>query len=90
MIVEVIDRMFAASGSPLRVTATQVVIYDDNENPIAIAGHYGPDGAYAVARVGDDDFQKLLKAFGVKRHTVEAVTIVQPPVPRGAKLLTPN
>ena len=84
----IIDVMNGISGpKPLRLEATQIVVYSDDGTPIMVAGEYGPKGAYRVAHVGDADFNQVLRAFGVQRHEVVVDHIDRASVPSGARLL---
>jgi hypothetical protein len=87
MIVELMPAALG-SGAPLRVEASQVVVYNSQGTPIMVAGEYGPSGAQKVAHAGDDDFQQTLKAFGVGRFEVVTEHISLAPVPAGAVLLS--
>jgi len=83
VIVEIIS-----DGKPLRIPASQLVVFDDNGTPICVAGEYGPDGAYKVSHAADEDFNQSLRAFGVGRHQVVTDFLEPPPVPGGARPLT--
>ncbi len=82
MIVELISE-----GKPVRIPVSQLVIFNDEGTPVAVAGLFGP-GAIKVAHALDDDFQQTLRAFGYGRHHVEVQEIQTAPVPGGAKLIT--
>ena len=83
MFVEMHDKL----GNPLRVEATQIVIYNDSGTPIAVAGEYGPDRAQKVAHAADADFAATLRAFGVARHQVVASELRTTPLNGGARLV---
>jgi hypothetical protein len=85
MIVELLNGI--GGSEPIRLPASQVVVYNDQGTPIMIAGEYGPAGAYRIARVGDEDFNQILQAFGVQRHAVIVDQVAGAPVPGGAKLI---
>lgn len=71
---------------PLRLSATQVVVRQDNDTPIAVAAEYGPERAQAVAQVGDPDFNRILRALGVRQDVVcDVISLPQPPP--GARLI---
>ena len=55
-------------GRPVETNVTQIIIRDDFGNPLAVAGYFGPNGAYRVSRVGDDDFMETFQLFGYGRH----------------------
>jgi len=85
MIIDVINGIGGAE--PIRLDASQVVVYNDQGTPIMVAGEYGPKGAHCVAHVGDANFNQILQAFGVQRHEVIVDHIDRAPVPGGARLL---
>lgn len=85
MIVQLIPRS-GVGTPPIVLDATQIIVRLDDGTPICAASHYGPDGSYAVARVGDTDFQQMLRALGVNM-TVVVDTIQMPkPIP-GSQIL---
>lgn len=71
----IIDAFDSITGQPVRINATQVVVYNDQETPIVVAGEYGPRGAQKVAHAGDEDFNQALRLFGVGRHRVETTSL---------------
>lgn len=84
MIVDLVPRV---GIPPVRMNASQIVVYNDEGTPIMVAGEFGPNGAHKVAHAGDSDFQQTLKAFGVGRHEVVVEEIDLGPVPAGVKLI---
>lgn len=48
---------------PSECTAHSVIVYDDNGNPIFAAAHILGE-AIAAARVGEPDFEHVLKLIG--------------------------
>ena len=83
MIVELISE-----GKPIRIPVSQLVVYNDEGTPVAIAGEFGM-GAIKVAHAMDEDFEATLRTFGVGRHKIEVVELPAHSVPGGAKLLNP-
>lgn len=85
MIIEVIDRI---GGKPLRLNANQVLIRLDDNTPVMLAAHYGPDNALAAgsAAHNPDEFRRLLQSLGVG-ETVIVKTVSGSPPPSGARLL---
>ena len=81
MIIELISE-----GKPIRIQASQLVVFNDEGTPVAVAGLFGP-GAIKTAHVLDADFHQTLRAFGYGRHYVEVQEIQTAPVPGGAKLI---
>lgn len=86
MILEIIPEGGIGAGPPLVVRATQVLIRQDNGTPICVAAHFGPDRAYAVEKVGDADFNRTLRALGL-RETVICDRLELPRPPPGARLI---
>lgn len=43
------------------VPINQVVVRQDNGTPVALAAEYGPDGSQVVTKIGDDDFNRMLR-----------------------------
>jgi hypothetical protein len=82
VIVELISE-----GQPIRLQVSQLIVFNDEGTPVAVAGLFGP-GAIKAAHVLDADFQQTLKTFGYGRHQVEVQEIQAAPVPGGAKLIT--
>lgn len=78
MFVELVPSI--GDGSPVRIEAAQVVIYNDRGTPVAVVGEYGPAGAVRAAHAMDKDFQQVLRAFGCDQQvTVHVVDGPRPP-----------
>lgn len=61
---------FAAGGAgAAEFESTTLVVRDANGNPIAIAVEV-ENGQTFVAHIGDDEFESLLSAFGVRASQV--------------------
>ncbi len=56
-------------GKPISQEITRLVVYDDHDNPILIALKYAENLCYA-GRIGDDEFQNVLKMLGVNKTTI--------------------
>jgi hypothetical protein len=56
-------------GAPQRIPCTRVVVYDTHRNPLIMAMEWDTQGYY-VARVGDKDFDKLLRQLGVAQTVI--------------------
>lgn len=67
MIVSIIPRV---GGTPITLDASQVVVYQDNGTPIAVAAEYGPERSQAVSMAGQADFQRFLRLLGVNTTVV--------------------
>lgn len=86
MILEIIPEGGIYAGRPIVLRACQVLVRQDNGTPICVAAHFGPDGAYAVEKAGDKDFNRTMRALGI-RETVLVDRIEVPPPPPGARLV---
>ena len=86
MFVEAWD---APSGSPIRLSVSQIVVYNNQGTPLLVAAEYGIDGAQCIAKVGDDDFERVLKSVGFGHHKIIVDELNMSPVPSGAKLINP-
>lgn len=86
MIVEIIPADGIGKGRPIVLAACQVVVKQNNGTPICVAAEYGPDRCQAVAKVGDDDFQRTLYALGI-HQTVICDTLSLSKPPPGARLI---
>jgi L-rhamnose isomerase len=64
--LEAFDRI---GSKPIRTDVTRVVVFDDDDNPIMIVVKYGPRLCHAC-RIGDDEFDAMLKMMGINRTTV--------------------
>jgi hypothetical protein len=65
MRVELHDNLTGSVSIP----ASRVVIYDDYDNPIAVAIHVD-GGHYIASTVAQPAFKKLLKALGVNKTVI--------------------
>jgi hypothetical protein len=89
MILEIVPEE-GIGGKPVRLVARQVVVRQDNGTPICAAAHFGPERAYVVLKVGDKDFNRMLKALGIS-DTVICDRLELPQPPPGARLISdPN
>lgn len=61
MIIEFYD---ATTGTRLRVPATQLTVYNNQQTPIMVAAEFGTDRSQRISKVGDDDFIPTLRAVG--------------------------
>lgn len=88
MIVEIWPRG-VLGGEPIRLPAAQVVIRRPDGTPIAIAAEYGnrQEMSYAVATVGDADFNVMLRNLGVGK-AVQCDRLVLPSVPAEARIIS--
>ncbi len=66
-------------GNPQSVEVTRVVVYDQNDNPIAVAVEVEP-GAILAGTVDHPDFNELLRGLGITK-TVIVQTVDQIPLP---------
>lgn len=62
-------------GKGLRLNASQVVVYDDIGNPIAVIAKYGPAGGIVIEHASPDRqaharFEKLLSMMGVRKTVI--------------------
>lgn len=55
----------------VQLSVTQVVLRDSEGNPVLVAGEYGGDNTSVISRIGDDDFIRILNAFGVRTREDE-------------------
>lgn len=61
-------------GKPLNCTATRVVIYNDNDEPLAVAIQTD-SRSFFVARLGDPELETLLAHLGIDK------TVIVKPIP---------
>ena len=87
LIVELIPLHGVGRGQPIVLAVRQAVIRMPNGTPVVVAAEFGPDGAYAVSRVGDDDFNRLLRALSLDITHVQVDTVQMPSPPPGARLI---
>lgn len=87
LLVELIPLLGVGKGQPLVLPVRQAVIRLANGTPIAIVSAFGPEGAYAVSHVGDDDFNRLLRAIGLDITHVQVDTVQMSSPPPGARLV---
>lgn len=85
MIVEIVDNL--GRSLPVRVPASQVIVYTDQMTPVMIAGEYGPAGVLRLSHLHDADFAQTLQSFGVGRHQLNITSIRTTPPPSGARLI---
>lgn len=83
MIISIIPKI---GGQPIVLDAAQFVAYQDNGTPISVGAEYGPENSQAVSCVGNTDFERMLRALGV-RSTVVVDRLILPQPQPGAKLL---
>lgn len=88
MIVEIIPLGGIGNGAPLKLEASQIVIYQDNGTPIVVAAHYGAAGTIAVASVEHNqlEFNQMLRRLGIQM-TVIVDRLHMPSPPPGARLV---
>ena len=87
MILEIYPAEGLTRGSPLRINASQLLVRQNNGTPIMVAAEYGGDHrSQEVAKVGDPDFEYLLKKLGI-HMTVIADELILPAAPSGARLV---
>ncbi len=94
MIVEIIPSDGVGRGRPIRLTASQIVVRQDNGTPIGVFAHYGPEGGYAAAIAAHcgacgappQDFHRMLQVLGI-RQTVVIDRLKMPAPPPGARLI---
>jgi hypothetical protein len=70
LTVELIPEPGVSGAVPLTLPVRQLVVRLPDGTPIALAAQFGPDGAYAVSKVGDDDFTRLLDMLGIAQTTI--------------------
>lgn len=70
MIIEIIPKAGIGIEDPVVLEASQIVVKQENGTIICVAAEYGPDGAQAVAHAGDEDFNRVLDALGIKDFVV--------------------
>ena len=87
LIVELIPMAGVGRAEPIVLPIRQAVIRMPNGTPIVIAAEFGPEGAYAVSQVGNDDFNRLLRALGLDVTHVQVDTVQMPPPQQGARLI---
>jgi hypothetical protein len=86
VFVEVISRI---GQPPIRLDASQVVVYLDNGTPISVVALYGDNQTVKMAQVaptGEHEFNKVLRDLRINR-TVICDRVSCTPPPEGAKLL---
>lgn len=66
---------------------SSVVVRQNNGTPIMVAAEVGDGRTQQVAHVKDADFHRVLRQLGVS-DTVICDTLLLPPPPLGARLLT--
>jgi len=86
MLVEFITAGGVGRGRPLVLAVNQVIVRQDNGTPILVAAEFGAEKAQAAAKVGDADFQHLLRALGIN-ETVVCDRVELPGPPPGARLI---
>ena len=64
MYIEFFDKL----GEPTRAPASRVVVYDANENPVALVVEYG--GQLIHSKAGDSDFNQVLRNLGIDKTVV--------------------
>ena len=64
MHIEFFDKL----GEPQRAPATRVIVFDANENPVALVVEYA--GQLIHSKAGDDDFNQILRNLGVDKTVV--------------------
>jgi hypothetical protein len=84
VIVEIINGI--GRGQPVILRADQFVVRNDDGTPIAVGARFGFDGAIALSKVGDEDFQRTLAALGIHEF-VRVDQLILPKPPPGAKLV---
>jgi len=84
LVVEVIPRLALPQAVPLTLPASQIVIRLTDGTPVALAACFGPDGAYAVSKIGDADFERLLDLLGIKVSSVQVDWVKLSTPPAGA------
>ena len=60
MIVELITE----HGEPITLLASQILIKNEDNTPLAVAANYGAPGLIKLSVVGDKDFSSVLKSLG--------------------------
>ena len=68
-----------------RIPVSQVVVYDDVGNPLAVAAKYGPEGGHYVGHVVDPEFNRVLQSLGIERYVICDELQIDPPP--GARLI---
>lgn len=86
MFVEIIPAEGISKSRPLRLAINQIVVYQNNGTPVMVAGEYGQDRTQIMARVGDDDFNRVLRSLGIDM-TVMCADVELPQLPAGARLI---
>lgn len=86
MIVEVVLDGAFGREPPLVLRVTQVVAYQDNGTPVALLAEGGPERSQVVTMIGQEDFRRQLRAFGVASD-VRCDRIVLPRPAPGARLV---
>lgn len=87
LLAELIPAGGVGRSAPIALVVSQAVIRLPDGTPVCVVAEYGPSGAYAVSRVGDDDFDRILSALGLDVTTVETRTLSIPGAPAGHKLV---
>ena len=62
-------------GQPIKQTVTRLVVYDDFDNPVAVAVKYG-DGIMYVGHIKDKEFEDYLHNLGI--HKTLIVDTIKP------------
>lgn len=78
MVIEIVPRL---GGAPLRLDASQIIIFDDNGNAVGVAGEFAGN-SIKISHAADADFNHTLQAFGFGRHRVMTSVL-----PAGASLI---
>ena len=62
--------------APIRIHASQVIVYSDQGTPVALSSVYGPDRLIFTEHCENTvRFNKALQEFGIKPVTCEPLTI---------------
>ena len=77
------------TGSPIRLSVSQLVVYNNQGTPIMVAAEFGGERSQCVAKAGDAEFERVLTAVGFGHHKVIVDEVSIPPAPPGAKLFIP-
>ncbi len=86
MIVDIIPVGGLGRTRPICLEAAQIVIRDNLGTPICVAALYGMEGAIAVSKADDPEFNTVLHNLGI-RENVSVDTIKLPAPPPGAVLV---
>ncbi len=52
-------------GKPLVVNIDQLVVFQDNGTPVGLFAEYGPHSSQIATIVGNEDFNRQLRNFGI-------------------------